>query len=108
MGFKTINATSKSFTKASGLLESHYSPKATLILDRLAESGEGFIAMENIPTPKGAIRLSSPKTIEQYALDLYMAFRSADHKGLARVSVIQPEGVGLATAIRDRLSKAAN
>jgi len=106
IGFKAIT-TSKSNTKASGLLESHYSPKATLILDRLAESGEGFIAMADIPTPKGAIRLASPKTIEQYALDLYMVLRSADHKGLSRVSVIQPEGVGLATAIRDRLKKAS-
>jgi L-threonylcarbamoyladenylate synthase len=105
-GVKTITS-SKSNTKASGLLKSHYSPKATILIDCLAESGDGFIAMDDIPTPKGAIRLASPKTIEQYALNLYIALRSADHKGLSRVSVIQPEGVGLATAIRDRLKKAA-
>ena len=106
IGIKTISA-SKSSTKASGLLESHYSPKAVLLLDCLAESGDGFIAMADIPTPDGAIRLISPKTIEQYALKLYAALRSADHKGLSRVSIIQPEGDGLATGIRDRLKKAA-
>jgi L-threonylcarbamoyladenylate synthase len=47
-------------------------------------------------------------SIEQYAKDFYTALRLGDRKGLKRINVIQPEGSGLAEAIRDRLSKAAS
>ena len=94
--------------RVSGALESHYSPKATVILDALAEPGDGFIAMNTMKTPNGAIRLASPATVEQYARDLYAALRSADEQGLSKIAVIQPQGSGLAEAIRDRLKKAAH
>jgi L-threonylcarbamoyladenylate synthase len=93
--------------KAPGLLESHYAPKAEIFLDKEVEKGDGLIALAKIPTPVGAIRLASPKTLEQFARDLYAAFRSADKQGIKKVSVITPEGKGLATAIRDRLEKAS-
>ena len=98
----------ESAIRVSGALESHYSPKATVILDALAETGEGFIAMSTFATPQGAIRLASPTTVEQYARDLYAALRSADEQGLSKIAVIQPQGSGLAEAIRDRLKKAAH
>jgi L-threonylcarbamoyladenylate synthase len=63
--------------------------------------------MNDIETPDRVIRLASPKSIEQYAKDFYNALRLADKKGLKRITVMQPEGSGLAEAIRDRLSKAA-
>ena len=97
----------KSETKASGLLESHYSPKATVLLDVLASSGDGFIALETVPTPTGAIRLASPATIEQFAVEIYEALRLGDRKGIKKIIVAQPNGDGLALAIRDRLGKAA-
>ena len=93
--------------RVSGSLEKHYSPKAEVILDAMAEPGEGFIALASIPTTKGAIRLASPSTIDEYARVLYSALRSADAKGLAKVAVIPPEGGGLALAIRDRLLRAS-
>ena len=92
--------------KVSGLLNSHYSPKAQVVLNSLAISGDGFLAMGNIPTPDGVTRLASPKNIEQYARQLYLALRSGDQQGIKRIVVISPEGDGLAGAIRDRLSKA--
>jgi L-threonylcarbamoyladenylate synthase len=94
--------------RVSGSLDSHYSPKAKVVLDAIAEPGEGFIAFASITTPRGAIRLAAPATVEQYARDLYAALRAADAKDLSTVAVLQPEGEGLAAAIRDRLKRAAN
>jgi len=93
--------------KTSGLLDSHYSPKAKVVLNTAAVPGDGLLAMDDIPTPVGVIRLATPATIEQFALELYMALRSGDQKGIKRIVVIPPEGDGLAFGVRDRLSKAA-
>ena len=94
--------------RVSGSLESHYSPSATVVLDTYPTSGEGFIANDSIQTPPGAIRLAAPSSIEGFARDLYSALRFADAQGLTKVCVIQPQGPGLAAAIRDRLKRAAN
>jgi L-threonylcarbamoyladenylate synthase len=93
--------------RVSGSLEKHYSPKAKVILNAIAESGEGFIALSSIPTPKGAIRLASPSSTEEYARVLYAALRLADTQGIKQIAVIPPEGEGLALAIRDRLIRAS-
>jgi len=93
--------------RVPGSLENHYSPKAQVILDAMAEAGEGFIAPSTITTPKGAIRLASPSSTDEYARVLYAALRSGDSQGLQRIVVIQPEGDGLAIAIRDRLLRAS-
>ena len=103
----TISKLSRNNVKASGLLESHYSPKAKVILNAVAVPGEGLLAMDGIPTPAGVIRLASPKNIEQFAKGLYQALRSGDQKGLKRIVVIPPLGDGVAGAVRDRLIKAA-
>ena len=94
--------------RVSGSLESHYSPKAKVVLDVNPEIGDGFIAIDSIPTPAGAIRLSAPSSIEGFAREIYSALRFADAQGLTKICVIQPEGDGLAAAIRDRLKRAAN
>ena len=94
--------------RVSGSLESHYSPKAKVLLDVIAEAGDGLIAPDQIPTPNGVIRLMAPSSIEQYARDLYRALRLADQKSLEVVVVLQPGGDGLAAAIRDRLQRAAH
>ena len=94
--------------RVSGSLESHYSPNAKVVLDVNPESGDGFIAIDSTPTPAGAIRLAAPSSIEGYAREIYSALRFADAQGLTKVCVIQPEGDGLAAAIRDRLKRAAN
>ena len=49
--------------RVSGSLESHYSPNATVVLDTYPQSGEGFIAIDSIQTPPGAIRLAAPSSI---------------------------------------------
>ena len=93
--------------RVSGSLDSHYSPKAKVVLDAIAEPGDGLIAPDQIPTPDGVIRLASPRTVEGFARDLYAALRLADTKNLDVVVVLQPGGDGLAEAIRDRLARSA-
>ena len=98
----------KTEIRVSGALDSHYSPKAQVVINAMAESGEGFIALATISTPNGAIRLVAPNTVEQYARDLYAALREGDARELTKIAVILPEGDGLAEAIRDRITKAAH
>jgi L-threonylcarbamoyladenylate synthase len=77
-------------------------------LDQLPISRQGFIALSDIQTPEGVIRLAAPNTHEEFARVLYSALRAADEKGLEKVVVQQPVGDGLAIAIRDRLKRAAH
>jgi len=94
-------------TKASGLLESHYAPKAKVLLDQIPKPGEGFIALSEIKTPEGVIRLASPKNNTEYAKVLYQALREGDKQQLKTICAQLPTGDDIAEAIRDRLIKAA-
>jgi L-threonylcarbamoyladenylate synthase len=93
--------------RVSGSLENHYSPKAKVILDSTAKPGQGFIALADIATPEGVIRLAAPRDIDEYARLLYSALRSGDSQGIREIAVIAPVGEGLAVAIRDRLLRAS-
>jgi L-threonylcarbamoyladenylate synthase len=105
---KQISAGSNKLTiKASGLMQSHYAPKAKVFLSTTPNLGDGFIALSDIPTPPGAIRLASPKNNKEYAQLLYQALRLADTKQLPSVMVIPPTGDDVAIAICDRLEKCA-
>jgi len=103
-----ISSTESKPIKASGLLESHYSPKAKVFLTGSPTKGDGLIALDSFNTPKGVIRLANPKNNEDYARLLYEAFRLADSKGVKRIFVIPPIGDGIAVAINDRLAKSAS
>ena len=94
--------------RVSGSLESHYAPAATVVLDQSPVAGQGFIAMADMATPVGVVRLAAPASHEEFARVLYSALRAADEKGLTSVVVAQPVGDGLAIAIRDRLKRSAN
>jgi len=104
---EVLKNTSSNQIKASGLLQSHYAPKAKVFLSTTANPGDGFIALANTPTPDGAIRLAAPKNNQEYAQLLYQALRLADTKQLQNVIVIPPTGDDLAVAICDRLEKSA-
>jgi L-threonylcarbamoyladenylate synthase len=104
---EVLTNTSSNQIKASGLLQSHYAPKAKVFLSTKANPGDGFIALANTPTPDGAIRLAAPKNNKEYAQLLYQALRLADTKQLQNVIVIPPTGDDLAVAICDRLEKSA-
>jgi L-threonylcarbamoyladenylate synthase len=93
--------------RVSGSLENHYAPQATVALDTTPQSGDGYIAMSDKPTPAGAIRLASPQSVEEFARILYSSLRDADSQKLTRICIDQPQGDGLAIAICDRLQRAA-
>ena len=97
----------KSTIKAPGLLQSHYAPNAKVLIATTPNLGDGFIALADIQTPSGAIRLASPKNNKEYAQLLYQALRLADTKQLPNVIVIPPTGDDLAIAVCDRLEKCA-
>jgi len=92
----------------SGSLESHYSPIAKVVLDQSPLAGQGFIAMADVASAAGVIRLAAPTTHDEFARVLYSALRAADEQGLNTVVVAQPVGNGIAIAIRDRLMRAAH
>jgi len=94
--------------RVSGSLDSHYAPAATVVLDQSPGAGQGFIAMADVATPDGVVRLAAPKSNDEFARVLYAALRAADEQGLQTVVVAQPAGDGIAIAIRDRLKRAAH
>jgi L-threonylcarbamoyladenylate synthase len=93
--------------KAPGLLQSHYSPNAEVFTSGIPKPGDGFIALEIIQTPLGAIRLAAPKNEQEYAHSLYRALRLADAKKLKRIFVVPLENKGIGVAINDRIIKAS-
>ena len=93
--------------RTSGLLESHYSPKARVFLAGIPKEGDGLIALASLSTPPSVIRLASPVNDKEFAAVLYQALRLADLKKLDRVFVIPPTGEGIAIAINDRLRRCA-
>lgn len=97
----------ESSERVSGSFKTHYSPSAKVVLNKSAQIGDGFIALAFQPTPVGAIRLAAPKNVEDFAREIYSAFRSADQLRLRKIVVLEPAGEGVAAAIRDRLTKAA-
>jgi L-threonylcarbamoyladenylate synthase len=93
--------------RVSGSLENHYAPKAIVILDQEPISGSGYIALAKVPTPVGVIRLASPQSIEEFAKVLYESLRAGDNLQLDSIYIDQPQGDGLAFAIRDRLERSS-
>ena len=102
-----IAEVSETKIRVSGSDKQHYAPKAKVIIDGQSQSGEGLIAMSEVTTPEGVIRLAEPKSIEEYARVLYSALRMSDTQNLQTVRIIPPVGPGLAVAIRDRINRAA-
>jgi L-threonylcarbamoyladenylate synthase len=92
--------------RVSGSFEKHYAPAAKVLLDQTPVAGQGFIASSRRVTPIGVTRLAAPKNADEFARDLYTALRKADELGLQEVVVEQPQGGGIAIAIRDRLARA--
>ena len=98
--------------RVSGALDSHYSPTAQVILITDAseielESNAGFLALAQLPTPNGLVRLATPATMEDFAHELYSSLRAGDDLMLKTIYVLPPNGDGLAQAINDRLQRAA-
>jgi L-threonylcarbamoyladenylate synthase len=107
-GLSAVGAVDSVDIRVSGSLDSHYAPVATVVLDQTPVAGQGFIAMADVATPDGVVRLAAPKSDDEFARVLYAALRAADEQGLKTVVVEQPAGDAIAIAIRDRLKRAAH
>jgi L-threonylcarbamoyladenylate synthase len=93
--------------KFSGSFDSHYSPRAKVFLNVEPIPGDGYIAMNEIATPKDTVRLLSPKNIDEFASGLYASLREGDVLKLSRIVVVTPTDIGIGNAINDRLRKAS-
>ena len=108
LGIEGLENRKNSKIKFSGSFEKHYAPKCKVIVDSQEIAGAGFLALSDVETPSGMVRLASPKTTEDFARILYSTFRAADQSGLVSMVVSEPKGEGLSVAIRERLEKAAH
>ena len=93
--------------RVPGSLKSHYAPNAKVFLSGTPKAGDGLIALSNIKTPEGVIRLASPLNNDEYAYLLYEALRQGDALKLSNVYAVPPNNEGVGLAINDRLKKAA-
>lgn len=94
--------------RVSGNLEKHYAPHARILINQEPKVGQAFFALSDIETPTGVHRIASPKTIEEFARDLYKGMREADSLEFSVLVIHIPEGAGLVTALFDRIVKGAN
>lgn len=102
--------------RAPGMLESHYAPRAGLLLvtadelpgelSRLAGVRVVVIAGESVGVPDGVTKLAMPDDAAGFARELYASLREADGLGELILAVPPPES-GLGLAVRDRLRRAA-
>lgn len=89
-------------SRAAGMLASHYSPAARVVLARSPDE-----AVEIAQRTAGAWVLDGTLDLVQYARTLYTSLREADSRGVRVVVAVLPPAEGLGHAIRDRLTKAA-
>ena len=101
-----LNLTSNQI-RVPGSLKSHYAPNAKVFLSGTPKVGDGLIALSNIKTPEGVIRLASPLNNDEYAYILYNALRQGDTLGLSIVFAVPPNNEGVGLAVNDRLKKTA-
>ena len=88
--------------RVSGQLESHYAPRAEVLIVR---PGEGEGRAGELRSKGRKVLVLSEKDVE--ARELYASLRRADGSGADVIIVALPDTVGLGLAVADRLQKAA-
>lgn len=92
---------------APGMMESHYAPRARIVLDVSTPPAAGAYLAFGTPAPAGGLTLSASGDLTEAAANLYAHLRALDATGADTISVAPIPGDGLAEAIRDRLARAA-
>lgn len=92
-------------SRAPGMLLSHYTPDADVVLVESSEEAETVKA--TLESSGGKIAIISHQKVDEYARRLYDELREADQDSCTTVIAVMPPDVGVGTAIRDRLRKAA-
>lgn len=103
--------------RVPGSLTSHYAPRADvhvvadvadLVPNESTAPQIGLLALADVETPAGVVRLAAPDDAEEFARVLYAALREADALQLPQVAAVVPSAAdGAAVAVRDRLQRAA-
>jgi L-threonylcarbamoyladenylate synthase len=89
-------------SRASGMLASHYAPRARVLL---AETrAEADLLVHDL---EHAELIDRSDDLVDYAQQLYADLRLADQRGASVIVAVMPPAAGLGHAIRDRLQKAA-
>lgn len=92
---------------APGMMESHYAPRARIVLDAaMPPQGAAYLAF-GAAAPAGGLTLSASGDLTEAAANLYAHLRALDATGAETIAVAPIPGGGLAEAIRDRLARAA-
>jgi len=92
---------------APGMMESHYAPRARIVLDaQTPPLGAAYLAFGSA-APAGGLSLSVNGDLTEAAANLYAHLRALDATGVDTIAVAPIPGDGLAVAIRDRLARAA-
>jgi L-threonylcarbamoyladenylate synthase len=116
---RTVPVRQASSVRVSGSLASHYAPRAGVELvsaaavrtraAALRDAGVKVagLAPDSVALPAGVGRHFLPDDPAGYARGLYAALRELDAAGFERILVVEPEGGGVALAVKDRLTRAA-
>lgn len=103
----TLAAPSSGAIAAPGMMESHYAPRARIVLDAATPPpGAAYLAF-GAPAPANGLTLSAAGDLTEAAANLYAHLRALDATGADTIAVAPIPGSGLAEAIRDRLARAA-
>lgn len=89
-------------SRAAGMLTSHYSPRASVLLAQTTAQAERMAENRD-----GVVIIGAGTDLVDYARHLYRWLREADDAGHHTVVAVLPVARGLGHAIRDRLIKAA-
>ncbi len=105
--------------RVSGSLESHYAPRAGVVLAERADVAARVAALQSagsrvavlgpreLALPPGVPLFEVPESPEAAAQVLYARLREADAAGADVLVACLPRAEGLGTAVRDRLARAA-
>lgn len=105
--------------RASGMLASHYAPRASVLLVEPDDLASALAAARAERGEAGLVGVIGPQAVDHqpswvlpdeaagYARQLYAALRAADAAGVATLLVVAPSHGRLLDAVIDRLTKAA-
>lgn len=108
LGMQLDIHTTDAEVRAPGQVESHYAPKARVVI----VSSEEASAFRGKPSAEQLHTLlldasGQSESLEVVAHSLYQSLRDADDQGATTVLVVLPKDEGLGRAVRDRLLRAA-
>ena len=98
--------TEQGVSRAPGMLASHYTPDAVVVLVDSIEEAQQYKTKQE--SDGGKVAIIHHQQVDEYARKLYDDLRDADNNACTTVIAVMPPGEGLGAAIRDRLQKAAN